>query len=164
MRCRPTSSAPATGRRAKRRCSSPIQGAACAKRRAADLARPLSRDRMTIAQGLPRDSMFRRCAQAFCSRSIAMKFSQEELDGARSRVAERFSVQAAPTVLSQIPLKWCAMRRSIWPGRSMETAPFWRAWRPLADWTWGGAGQKRSARCRSRRLAGRSRQSRGQDR
>lgn len=32
-----------------------------------------------------------------------MKFSQEELDGARSRVAERFSVQAAPTVLSQIP-------------------------------------------------------------
>ena len=92
-----------------------------------------------------------------------MKFSQEELDGARSRVAERFSVQAAPTVLSQIPLKWCAMRRSIGQGARWRQRHF-GAWRPLADWTWGGAGQKRSARCRSRWLAGRSRQSRGQDR
>lgn len=32
-----------------------------------------------------------------------MKFSQEELDGARSRVAERFSVKSAPAVLAQIP-------------------------------------------------------------
>ncbi len=32
-----------------------------------------------------------------------MKFSQEELDGARSRVAERFAVKAAPTVLTHIP-------------------------------------------------------------
>ena len=32
-----------------------------------------------------------------------MKVSQEELDGARSRVAERFGVKSAPTVLSAIP-------------------------------------------------------------
>jgi alkyl hydroperoxide reductase subunit D len=32
-----------------------------------------------------------------------MKVSQEELDGARSRVAERFGVKTAPTVLSAIP-------------------------------------------------------------
>jgi len=32
-----------------------------------------------------------------------MKVSQEELDGARARVAERFATKAAPTVLSHIP-------------------------------------------------------------
>ena len=32
-----------------------------------------------------------------------MKISQEELDGARTRVAERFATQAAPAVLSSLP-------------------------------------------------------------
>lgn len=32
-----------------------------------------------------------------------MKISQEELDGARTRVAERFATQAAPAVLSNLP-------------------------------------------------------------
>lgn len=52
------------------------------------------------AKARPPEPLYRLNLQ---DRGLSMKVSQEELDGARSRVAERFGVKAAPVVLSVIP-------------------------------------------------------------